>query len=274
LEGAVAVYITNNKHIDAFFEFAEENRGILQNTSFHFVLEKTTQAYPHNILRNVAMQTIESDYFVALDVDFIPAPKNSYEGLVSLLQSNHTVRDELRENRRLFIIPAFELFARDGQTEATEDMLPHSKEDIAEMVKNQAMQPFEKGFARGHLATNHPKWLELVKGQKGISYYTLDRTQKRRLKYFEPFVLGYRPGIPRYWEDLRGFGWDKISFFQECIAAGYVYAVLCDFYCVHLNHPDPSRESQSAMERLNEPYVIQFKNYKEKMYPKKGITKL
>jgi hypothetical protein len=106
------------------------------------------------------MRTIESDYFVALDVNFIPAPQNSYEGLVSLLQSNRSVRDELRENRRLFVVPAFELFAQDGHTQASEDMLPHSEEEVAEMVKNQAMQPFEKGFAKGHRATNFPRWLE------------------------------------------------------------------------------------------------------------------
>jgi hypothetical protein len=142
------------------------------------------------------------------------------------------------------------------------------------MVKNQAMRPFEKQFARGHRATNFPKWLELVKGQKGIAYYTLSGTRKRKIQYFEPYVLGYRPGIPRYWEDFRGFGWDKISFFQECVAAGYDYAVLCDFYCVHLNHPDPSLESQNATHILNNPYIEQFKNYKSKMYPKKNSTKL
>lgn len=262
---SVAVYVKSNSHIDDFFDFIDEKQGILHNASFHLVMEKTTLVYPHNVLRNVALHTIESDYFVALDVDFIPAAKNSYGGLVSLLQANHSVRDELRKHRRLFIIPAFELFAQDGKKQATEDTLPHSKVEVTRMIKNQTMRPFEKRFPKGHKPTNFPRWLELVEMQSKEDYYTI--SHKRKKKAFEPYVFGYRPGIPRYWEEFRGYGWNKISFFQECLASGYEFAVLCDFFCVHLNHPDPPLKLKGEMSDSNIPYWHHFKEYVSDMFP-------
>jgi hypothetical protein len=97
-------------------------------------------------------------------------------------------------------------------------MLPHSKEEVAERVKNQAVQPFEKTFAKGHCATNFHKWLDLVKMQLKADYYTISSSRKK--KTFEPYILGYRPGgyLPVLGRVSR-YRWNKISLFQECIAA-------------------------------------------------------
>jgi hypothetical protein len=105
--------------------------------------------------------------------------------------------------------------------------------------------------------------------QMKADYYTINSSRKKNA--FELHVLGYRPGIPRYWEEFRGYGWDKISFFQECIAAGYEFAVLCDFYCVHLNHPDPSRKFKGAMSEANIPYWNRFQEYKSEMFPEREV---
>ena len=78
----------------------------MQDVSFHFVLEKTDLAYPHNILRNVAIETVECDYFLAIDVDFIPMPKEKcHSHIQNLIRDKHS--GFTSDRQRLFVLPAF-----------------------------------------------------------------------------------------------------------------------------------------------------------------------
>ena len=85
---------------------------------------------------------------------------------------------------------------------------------------------------------------------------------------FEPYVLGYKRGIPRYCQDFRGYGYNKFSWFFEIHKAGYDFAVLRDLYVVHMNHPIPPLKQKNDMTEWNRGHWKKFKDYLSKQYKK------
>jgi hypothetical protein len=198
---SVAVYVKSKAGLENFFNFRQENRPLLRNVSFHFVMEKTRMAYPHNILRNLAMESIESYYFLALDVDFIPMPEGSHDKLVQNLNTTNSIFKN--KKRTLFVLPAYELPPKEGEQYTTPDQLPNSTEQTLDKLKNKKLLPFRKEkFPQGHAPTNFEKWQNNLRSPTGEIFYNIDwqRNKKGAIKHFEPYVIGYRPGIPKYWE--------------------------------------------------------------------------
>eukprot|EP00980_Cylindrotheca_fusiformis_P007231 scaffold1525_cov142-Cylindrotheca_fusiformis.AAC.31 len=251
---SVAIYISSIEDINRLVDFTEHNEQVLHETSIHLVLERTSELpYPFNMLRKLAMESIESDYFLALDVDFVPFPLNCHDQLLSTLSRISILNKE----KTLFILPAFSVFPRKKEQYATADMFPLSKQHVVDLVAKKKMGQFRKSvYKPGHAATQYHIWLRNTNEDGDIYHVSVGLKQA---EFFEPYVLGYKPGIPRYWEEFRGFGWDKISFFRECRAAGYRYAVLNEFYCVHLDHPLAERRAEEEIE--NEPLWTHFLNY-------------
>jgi hypothetical protein len=156
-------------------------------------------------------------------------------------------------------LPAFEVFPKKGERFATPDMIPESKNQLKDMVKKKLANGFKMDvFPIGHEPTNFARWLQEdnLKNQ----FYNIEYSVN-----FEPYVLGYRPGIPCYWPHFRGFGHDKTSWFHELHWAGYSFGVLTDFYVVHLNHPDNLDHKQ---DQINFRKTFRHKAYLKKRYPK------
>eukprot|EP00980_Cylindrotheca_fusiformis_P030815 scaffold25460_cov117-Cylindrotheca_fusiformis.AAC.1 len=193
---SVAVYISKVEDLDMLYNFTRENRKYVHETSFHLVLEKPgSLLYPANVLRNVAMEAIESDYFLAIDVDLVPLPRDCHDELVSDYSRIKLVDKE----SLLFILPAFSLFPQEGKDYATADMLPSSKAMIVDMVKNGQMDQFWKDkFPPGHGPTDYEQWLANTEKKKD-PFYPIHLSYRSSLS-FEPYVVGFKPGIPRYWE--------------------------------------------------------------------------
>jgi hypothetical protein len=258
--GAVsaALYISSEQDIRSLGEFIASVNTY--HITIHVMLEMPQkEGYPHNQLRNLALENIGSDYFVALDADFIP-PKDSYSNLVSLVLSNKHFRNQVR-NRRLFVLPAFEIFPKKGERFATPDMIPASKNQLKDMVKKKLANGFKMDvFPIGHEPTNFARWLQEDTNLKN-QFYNIEYSVN-----FEPYVLGYRPGIPRYWPHFRGFGHNKTSWFLELHRAGYSFGVLTDFYVVHLNHPNNLDLKQ---DQINFRKTFRHKSYLKKRYPAK-----
>jgi hypothetical protein len=151
---SVAVYIGSLEDVDKFFNFVEQNRPLIRDASFHLVLEKTTKlAYPTNVLRQVAMDAVESNYFLAMDVDLIPLPPDCHSHLMSTFS-----RIEIaNKTNTLFVLPAFSLPPKENEMHATEDMLPLSKREAVNIVKKQKMVKFQNW---GHRPTDNGRWLK------------------------------------------------------------------------------------------------------------------
>jgi hypothetical protein len=181
---AVAVYIKSKQEIDDFLEFVPKLLAT-PNTQIHIVLEKTKLPYPHNVMRNLVMDQLQSDYFVAIDADFVTNP-NAHDSLLKLIQTNENVRQRLH-SKYLFVLPAFEKYALENQTSPTEDMLPRTKGELIQMDKNKTLIFFHPDFIRGHKSTNYYKWKKRINT-------TGDFFDIGFRAGFEPYVLGYRHG--------------------------------------------------------------------------------
>lgn len=289
---SVAVYIKRVEQVDYVFTFMKQNPQFLQDASFHLVLEKPAKLpYPVNLLRQVAMETIESDYFLAMDVDHIPLPIDCHSKLAATFSRANYVD----KKKTLFVLPAFSVFPEKNETHATEDMLPQSKSEVVRLVKEDRMQPFrKKRYRAGHRPSLTGVWLNDTNAPDYT--YNISITERESMEY-EPYILGYKPGIPRYWEgkiivegvkdfalaalslskhsgslllvEFRGFHLNKISFLHECFLAGYRYEVLTDFYCVHLDHPlGPAKIREDHRKASNKVWRIFTQDYIWKKYGK------
>jgi hypothetical protein len=224
---SVSIRVTSSSEIQTFQEFVTQHLEPLQQTAIHLLMESRDNKYPHNILREMAMEQTETDYFLALDVDFMTIP-NCHDKLQMLLRNDQTLVDALH-NKTMMILPAFnhEFKLKDEQLQ--DSVLPSTKEDAMQMVQRNELTPFHVArFFPGHGPTDFNKWF---KEDFDESWYAINYVIR-----FEPYVLGYKPGIPHYWEGFRGFGFNKLSWFIELDYMGYQFGVLRDFFVVHLDH--------------------------------------
>ena len=108
-----------------------------------------------------------------------------------------------------------------------------------------------------HGPTNFPRYL---KNETSVFY---------KIEYknvYEPYVMGYRPGLPRYWEEFRGYGYNKFSWFFELHRACYEFGVLRDFFLVHMNHPMVERTQKHDQTEDNRDSWKRFKSYLSHRY--------
>ena len=225
------VYLSNVADIKTFC-FNMRNKvspDVLKFVSFHVLLEKHggKLPYPNNVLRNIAQRNIESNYFLLMDVDFIPSP-GMYQYLKMNL-ANDYFWNRLRNNT-VFVLPAFERFAPSDDSFATLDMVPKTKDELKVLLQKEEAVTFHHYFPPGHYPTNFSYWLQ-PNINKDFSFPV------EYSKRFEPYVIAYKRGIPDFWDGFRGFGFNAATWFWELHLAGYRYEVLHDHFITHLNHP-------------------------------------
>ena len=255
---SAAIYVKSSDEIDTFVKFVEEHEFTFRYTSFHVVMEKTAMSYPHNVLRNLAMDYLDGDFFVAADVDFIPTP-DCHRKLTQLFALNDRLRLKLI-TKTVMVLAAFERHMPNPTQEVTEDLLPRNKAEVIEMVRTKKGNGFHMaGSSAGHGPTNYEKWME----NKTNDFYGIEYKN-----IFEPYIMGYKHGIPRYWEGFRGYGYNKFSWFFEIHKAGYDFAVLRDFYVVHMNHRIPDLKKKNSMTDWNRKHWQKFKAYLSRQYKK------
>jgi len=214
--------ISSNEDIVRLADFWSSNTIIRLYVSIHVYMEQqpNTQGYPINIARNIALDHIDSDYFLANDIDFVPDPA----AFPALSAANKT---ELK-SRVLWVLPAFERFLKKGKKDALVNdvaLIPHDKSALLEMVKEGVVDQFHH-YSLGQRPTNYTHW-----------YNTTEDYYIKLKKFYEPYVIGYRYGAPQYWPTFRGFGFNKAAWFMEVERMGYAFKVLADHFVVHMNHP-------------------------------------
>ena len=272
---AVIVLLTSMKEILNFHNWIETellSTGLNNQTKIHIVLEKTIlPGYPMNLCRSMVLDNLESDYFFAIDGDFIPSP-NMHDTLYQLVHhpTDTRIKDKL-QSKYLFVAPAFEVKGTiiddangNGTTfkEPTEDMFPKTKQDVIDMDMNNTMISFQrKTGPAGHRNTNFHKWLSTSSKDDSImdTHYDIQFTNG-----FEPYVLGYRRGMTQYDKGFRNAIADKQSWFLEAHYDQYKFAVLRDVWIAHRNHPVNSYEHRKEATRKS---MNAFWSYMHKRYP-------
>lgn len=230
---SVAVKISGINELRQFRSEVNDHLGYLHQSVFHFYFESRNREYPNNILRNLAIDHVKSDYFVFLDVDFFPSPLNTHGHLKSALLLHPSLEADLK-NKALFVMPAFELHEKVDSNDFLQKHphFPNTRNDLIQMMNSpeQKVGVFHcESCTPGHRSTNYSKWSSNL---RDVSYST------RILEFgYEPYVLGSIKGIPKFYEDFRGYGLNKLSYFVELFYANYSLKVLRDFFVFHLDHP-------------------------------------
>lgn len=223
--------------VDELYSFRSQVYAHIQHlkeVSFHFYFESKARAYPNNILRNIALNEVKSSYFVMLDVDFLPSPLNTHQSLRSMMLKHTSIQKKLR-NKTVFVLPAFEI-----KEEIAEENIavqhpwyPESREGLVhELQSNSTEQKVfafhQDAYKPGHRSTNYSKWTSDI---EVVSYPI------KALEFgYEPYIVGAKGNIPKFFEDYRGYGLNKMSYFVELHYAQYQMEVLRDFFIFHLDH--------------------------------------
>ena len=258
----IAMFFKSKNEILLFEDFIEANKAALENVTFHAMVEKSDDLpYPNNLVRNLVLDNLREDYYVAMDVDFI-TNKGAYADMYDLIHRKSQEVKRRLQAREIFVMPAFSLLAPKGKTSPTEDMLPKDKKELRDLKFQRKLTVFRPG-GHPHKPTNYTRFF-YGSNVGGKTFY--------ELKYdgcgtYEPYVLGYRHGAPRYWNELRSGYMNKVSFFKEMSRDGFKYNMLFDFWVVHMDHPYPAQDKKDAYVEYNKPYWQEFALYLRKWYP-------
>ena len=284
---SVAVWIKAKDDVRVFYSFLEHQAtpALLEATSFHVWMEYQPEPYyPHNKLRNLALRHSDSDFFMTNDADIITKP-NSYRELMALMEQTAPPTSpnrwgmkqlppevkydpntagtttplsfgEAMKHRALFVVPAFERHLPDGSNEVTADMLPRTKQELQQMRKAKLITEFYGATSKIQGPTQYHIWHA---NQTDWYYPITYKTQ------YEPYVIGYKHGVPLHGEAFRGFGWNKQSWLREMgNHMNYRFYVLRDFFIVHRNHA--SVRKMGTEQNRNRPVWLAFQQYLEKRY--------
>jgi hypothetical protein len=246
---SAAVYIKSENDIHDLIDFCSTHANSLAYTDIHVVMERTDLPYPHNILRQTALDYVDSDYFLTLDVDFVTPPDAS-KTLDALLRSDSKLAAQI-QNKTLMVLPAFNRKKEVNDMEILDiggSFLPKNKEEVLHLVATDEMTPFHLAvFSQGHRPTNYEKW-SFANSSSESSSYAIDYAMK-----YEPYVIGYarQPDLPQYCQSFRGFGYNKWTWIMEAYFTGFQFAVLKDSFVVHIDHPlSAQRQDQIYTNKL------------------------
>ena len=142
---------------------------LFELTSIHVVVEKHggRLPYPVNVARNLAQQSIESNFFLLMDVDFLPS-RGAHRWLVDQLEKTKNQDhfwSRLR-NSTLFVLPAFERKPLEENGMTTADLVPLDKVGLERGVNDGTVTTFHPYFSLGHMQTRWTGldclWAQLV----------------------------------------------------------------------------------------------------------------
>jgi hypothetical protein len=244
-----AVHLPDLSAIQKLYEFVQaQDKSFHDLVTFHVMLEKPSPAfgYPINRLRNLAFLNIDTVYFFNCDVDFMPQ-SDAHDHLLRFLSTKADASDKYK---KLYVLPAFEVFGegdRNNSTVTSLDEVPQDKKELLSMLPTKKVQPFHMDyFEKGHAPTDYDKWYKCPRDGSYPIEYSWE---------FEPYVVGNKYGILLFNERLRGHGMNKAAWAAEAHLLGYQFEVLCDHYVVHMNHPG----RKEARAGLNRPAIEWFK---------------
>ena len=212
---SAAFYLDDNqvKHLK---RYVKESKILSSRTNIGYhVVHREGLFYPINYLRNIALNSVNTEYTFLVDVDFLPSNQ-----LYQVLREKIITFIINQNKKRCFVVPAFEMQEKDFQ-------FPETKDQLLILLKSNKIIPFYYNtWPTGHEPTDYDKWCT--------------STEPYLIKWkpdFEPYIV-IDKGVPRYDNRFVGYGWNKISHIMEVAASGYEFMVLHDAYIIHVPHPD------------------------------------
>jgi hypothetical protein len=264
---SAAVYLNRVEDIEALVVFVSLHRQGFVNVTLHILMETAeADGYPHNILRNLVLDSVVTDYVLTMDVDFITNP-GAHDKMLDLIEHDSAVYDKLR-SKYMFALPPFDILPRPGEEAATDDLVPSTKEEVLQRVENGTIARFYENTNPGSdMFHSYNEWY------RGNSFANFIPSDYRRC--MEPYVLARREGLPPYHEEFRGYGNNKESWFWRLgEIEKYRFGVLLDFYVSHVHHPKVTGSRKSAGEQRNQPIYAKYqKDLKDGTLQKQEVSR-
>lgn len=167
--------------------------------------------YPVNVLRNLAISNVRTSHFLYIDADFWLSKDTD----VILMKKD--VKDTLsKDPKQAVVIPAYQLHSKcnnpkdlAGCRKEKSVMMPQTKTDLLDKIKDGQVTVFDPKNPRGHGSTLYTLWEAQKAGDvKQIPCLKSDR--------YEPYlVVQHCRELPPCQEHFTGYGKNKIS---VCIA--------------------------------------------------------
>lgn len=269
---SASLYVQSAKDLSLTMKFCQDimtksSSKEAQIIVVHLYMEKpkmnhpddTTIGYPHNVLRQMALDYAPTNWFLTVDADFVTPPDAS-RSLTNLLVQDVELRGKMKHQQYLMVLPAFEghVEIKDTQLHSfsgrVDQALPRTKTQLSnDFLPENKTTPFHVDvFAPGHGSTNFDKWLSftaVTTNHHTTSWYPIDYTMR-----YEPYVLGYKSNhLPEYWQMFRGFGYNKWTWLAEAYLSGYQFGVLtCELcFVTHIHHRrNPTMEQTNANRKI------------------------
>ncbi|KAK8791148.1 hypothetical protein WA158_005779 [Blastocystis sp. Blastoise] len=209
--------------------------------------------YPINILRNIAIQSVRTTYFLMIDIDVIPSVylyEHSLLYLSSISSFSHTF---------MYVIPYFETqntLPNKSCAQSTEQCqleklkeIPVNKKHLKRCLKSQfCLDPFRKDSKHSYIPDAFfLKKSEAVSIGNTIQYY------------HEPyFIIEKSSFLPIYNEALSIYEGDRYEYIIHLYCKGYKPVILNQEFLVHLSHPISIIKRKIIRDRLSliPPYLF------------------
>eukprot|EP00761_Pharyngomonas_kirbyi_P007889 gb/GECH01007900.1/.p1 GENE.gb/GECH01007900.1/~~gb/GECH01007900.1/.p1 ORF type:complete len:343 (+),score=63.29 gb/GECH01007900.1/:1-1029(+) len=188
--------------------------------------------FPTNILRNVALSRVYTEFIFYIDVDFIVS-----KGIYQDLKRNRKQMDRIRTQKIAVIIPAFQFDVPEAFNNVT------NKKDLATAIKK---------FGAKKVAPFHGKWglqdlVQYDKWWRAEAPYNATVNHKQK---YEPYFVTHR-SMPRYDERFLGRGCNKIEQVWEMMKTGWRFEVDHRHFICHLPHPKLPLKKMRPVIRYN-----------------------
>lgn len=146
--------------------------------------------YPHNVLRNLALKTVEARFILAMDIDMLPSAN-----LFGTFQRN-LISSITSSNQTAYILPVFET----GENYN----IPSTKD---ELLQDKNIQPFYANVCQKcQYITDYDRWKHLGKSEALDVAYDLQWTHP-----YEPFYIASKSSLPLYDERFKQYGFNRVS---------------------------------------------------------------
>ncbi|GFO27908.1 N-acetyllactosaminide beta-1,3-n-acetylglucosaminyltransferase [Plakobranchus ocellatus] len=245
-------------------------------------------AYPNNLLRNFAINYVQTPYVFVTDADMIPSEglRTKFQRFMSSFSlvppslskspslflakdTNEAKRNMLieklthgKDNLLAFVVPAFEL--------DTSARVPSKKSELLEFWDKGQVRPFYWDVcSRCQEDTNYDRWRTLVSSDIGHEHdsqstsevaigYTVDYKDP-----WEPFYIASK-SLPLYDERFKQYGFNRISQVCEMHIAGFTFHVLDNAFLVHMGFKKQN-SFHSDKDAENDRNRLLFRKYKEEL---------
>ncbi|XP_039253736.2 beta-1,4-glucuronyltransferase 1-like [Styela clava] len=210
--------------------------------------------YPHNLMRNVALSGVLTNFVLTVDIEMIPS-ENLRKDFLEFAKENHlhpkphTVKNNQEYtsvNKTVFVVPAFEV-KKDSEIGGTKQSI------IAAMRKSDARPLLQETCPQCQVQTNYEKWASTsgLVHQFGVAYEAEFATG------WEPFFISSRMA-PWFDEKLTKFGHDRLSQICELKSNEYTFKVINNGFLIVASFRIKSRMTEE--EHIRKENKITFKD--------------